>query len=112
SIEAGYYIYPLREAGVFLATVADGVVDWTTSAGRIIDNVQQEGKHVQLLDHSRNVTRGQIKAVENAGWIGSIPYAYRLEGPKYHKKLVMDDAAKASIVQRIFREYLVGKSMM
>ena len=62
SVEAGFYIHPLRQAGVRLVTVAQGAVDWTTFAGRLIYNVQQEGKHAFLRDLSRNVLRGRIAA--------------------------------------------------
>ena len=31
SVEAGFYIHPLRQAGVKLVTVAQGAIDWTTS---------------------------------------------------------------------------------
>ncbi len=106
SIEAGYHIYPLREAGIHLATVMEGVTDWNDSTDRIIGSVTQEGKHQQLVDHSGNVTRGQLGAAMNGSWLGSAPYAYRIEGDKKHKRLVIDDHAKAEVVRRIFREFV------
>src|SRR5262249_17975281 len=42
------------------------------------------------------------------GWIGSPPYAYKVEGPKKGKRLVIDDPGKVRIVQRIFREFVDG----
>jgi hypothetical protein len=64
------------------------------------------------LDHSKNVTRGQLDCANNGSWIGSPPYAYRLEGPKYHKRLVRGEDAHVRVVQRIFREFVEdGRSM-
>jgi DNA invertase Pin-like site-specific DNA recombinase len=103
----------LRKAGVHLATVTEGVTDWNNPTGRIVGNVNQEGKHAQLLDLSANVTRGLAEAANNGSWIGSIPYAYRLEGPKKNKRLVVEDPAKVCVVQRIFAEFVKeGRSMM
>lgn len=112
SIEFGYYVYPLREVGVYLATVMDGVTNWNESTGRIVANVKQEGKHQQLLDHSANVARGQMNAAKAGSWIGSPPYAYRLEGPKKAKRLVLDDPDEANVVRRIFREYVEERRPM
>jgi DNA invertase Pin-like site-specific DNA recombinase len=109
SIEYGFYVFPLREAGVALVTVVDGLVDWSAMGGRIVENVMQEGKHQQLIDHSANVARGQLGAAQNGGWIGSPPYAYRIEGPKKAKRLVLDDPGKARVVRRIFEEYVGEK---
>ncbi len=112
SIEAGYYIFPLRKAGVYLATVMGGITDWNDSMGRMVGNMKQEGKHQQLIDHSGNVTRGQLEAVKNGSWIGSAPYAYRIKGEKKNKRLVVDDTGTVLIVRRIFHEFVVdGWSM-
>jgi DNA invertase Pin-like site-specific DNA recombinase len=113
SIEAGYYIYPLREAGVYLATVMEGVTDWNDPTGRIVGQVMQEGKHQQLIDHSGNVTRGQLEAANKGSWIGSPPYAYRVKGKKKKKRLVLGEDSKVRVVKRIFHEFVVdGRSMM
>src|SRR5579871_5867157 len=37
SIDYGYYVKPLRDAGVKLVTVAQGLIDWNSFAGRISD---------------------------------------------------------------------------
>jgi len=58
SIEAGEWISPLRRAGVKLVTVAEGVIDWSDFASRMLYSIQQEGKHTFLVDLSRNTTRG------------------------------------------------------
>src|SRR5262249_27667480 len=111
SIEYGYYVFPLREAGIHLATVTDGVTDWNEVHGRIVAGVMQEGKHQQLLDQSANATRGQLAAMKNGGWAGQPPYGSRLEGPEKARKLVPGDPGRAEVVRRIFREYVEGRSL-
>jgi DNA invertase Pin-like site-specific DNA recombinase len=106
SIEAGYWIHPLRKAGVRLVTVVDGPVDWDTFTGRVMNLIKQEGHHEYLQKLSRDVTRGQLEAAGNGSWLGSAPYAYHVEGPRKNKRLVIDDPAKVRVVQRIFREYV------
>jgi DNA invertase Pin-like site-specific DNA recombinase len=113
NITAGYYIYPLRQAGVYLATVMEGIRDWNESKDRIVDSVLQEGKHQQLRDHSANVTRGHHNSMTNASWNGTPPYAYRIEGDRHKKRLVLGDAAPVRVVQRIYREFVVeGRSLL
>ncbi len=112
-LEASYRIYPLAQAGVQLVTTDKGPIDWNDFTEWLTYSVNQHGKHEFLKDHSRNVARGQLEAANNGSWVGSRPYAYRIEGPKKNKRLVLDDPAKAKIVQRIFREFVVeGRSMM
>ena len=111
SIEYGYYVYPLMKAGITLALVTGEVIDWNNATGRIVANVNQEGAHKDLRDHAANVTRGMGVSLDNGSWVGSIPYAYRLEGRKHNKQLILDDPYKAQVVKRIFREYVGGKSM-
>jgi DNA invertase Pin-like site-specific DNA recombinase len=63
SIEAGRWIHPLRQAGVWLLTVGQGRIDWNTFQGRMIYGIQQEGKNQYLIDLSRNVCRGRLDAM-------------------------------------------------
>jgi site-specific DNA recombinase len=76
SVEAGRWIFPLREAGIWLATVAQGVVDWNTFQGRLIYSVQQEGKHQYLIDLSRNVLRGKVASAQKGNSASNPPFAY------------------------------------
>lgn len=112
SLDAGYWIYPLRRAGVRLVTLNDGEICWDDFQGRMLYGIKQEGKHEYLKDLSRNVLRGQMEAAKSGSWIGSVPYAYRLEGPRKAKTLVIGDPREVEIVTRIFREYVrEGRSM-
>ncbi|MEX2138583.1 MAG: recombinase family protein [Pirellulales bacterium] len=76
SIEAGRWIHPLRSAGVRLETIAQGAIDWTDFAGRLIYQVQQEGKHSFLVDISKNTARGQIKMARAGGRNARAPWGY------------------------------------
>lgn len=57
SIEAGKWLSPLLEAGVGLATVAQGTIDFDDFSGRIVYSVNQEAKNNYLRDLSRNISR-------------------------------------------------------
>jgi DNA invertase Pin-like site-specific DNA recombinase len=59
-LEAGWWVKPLRDARVHLATVGQGVYDWDSSTGRLMFGIQAEAKHQFLQDLSRNSTRGKI----------------------------------------------------
>ena len=76
SIEAGRWIYPLRQAGVWLVTVAQGAIDWNDFTGRVMYSIVQEGKHQFLVDLSRNVLRGRISAAKAGRLIVTPPYGY------------------------------------
>ncbi len=76
SIEAGRWIYPLRQAGVWLITVAQGQIDWNDFAGRMMYSIQQEGKHQYLVDLSRNVLRGRIASAKRGSMVVRPPYGY------------------------------------
>lgn len=88
SIEAGRWIHPLREAGVWLVTVAEGEIDWNDFAGRMMYSIQQEGKHQYLIDLSRNVLRGRAAAARKGKPVASPPYGYDREYYDHAGKLV------------------------
>lgn len=104
-LEAGYWVKPLRDVGVYLETVAQGRIDWEDFAGRIIYAVQQEAKHAFLRDLSRNVVRGQLAASKAGKWLGGYAgYGYELvEG-----RLVPGDTAKVEVVRWLFTTYATG----
>lgn len=77
SIEGGYWIHPLVEAGVRLVTVTKGPVNWTDFTGRMMYAIEQEGKHQFLVDLSRNTARGQITTALAGHLCGqAAPYGY------------------------------------
>jgi DNA invertase Pin-like site-specific DNA recombinase len=104
-LEAGYWIKPLRDAGVYLETVGQGRIDWEDFAGRIVYAVQQEGKHAFLRDMSRNVIRGQLARAKRGEWLGGrVPYGYRLNE---HKRLTAGSLAEVETVRWLFTTYAV-----
>jgi site-specific DNA recombinase len=77
AIEAGYWIWPLRERGIRLVTIAQGEVNWDSFSGRMLYAIEQEGKHSFLRDLSRNVARGQLANAVSGNFKGGIaPYGY------------------------------------
>jgi DNA invertase Pin-like site-specific DNA recombinase len=127
SIDVGEIVAPLRRAGIRLITVAQGEINWNDFAGRMVYSIQQEGKNQFLVDLSRNVLRGILKAAADGKLCCSQPYGYdrvifdtdgnecrRVHfGEKFQKpsgwmaKLaVSDDAAAVETVRWIFNAFL------
>lgn len=98
ALEAGYWIKPLRDAGVVLETKNQGRIDWSDFAGRMSYSIQQEAKHSFLIDLARNTSRGCRKAYESGTYPSTPPYGYRKAG----KKLAVGPADEVSAVRRIF----------
>ncbi len=108
-LEAGYWIKPLRDAGVRLETVAQGRIDCNDFAGRIVYAVQQEGKHAFLVDLSRCSSRGMLAKARQGLWLGGpAPYGYRVRD----QRLVVGDPAKAEVVRWLFRTYARGTASL
>jgi DNA invertase Pin-like site-specific DNA recombinase len=103
-LEAGYWVKPLRDRGIYLETVGQGRIDWSGFAGRIVYAVQQEGKHAFLRDMSRAVARGMLAKAKRGEWLGGKPpYGYRLTDLK---RLEPGDAGEVETVRWLYREYL------
>jgi DNA invertase Pin-like site-specific DNA recombinase len=107
SITQGYYVKPLRDAGVRLETVAQGRVDWDSFAGRITDAVLQEAKKIESQATSRRVLARMIAMAKAGMWLGgSAPYGYDLvDDPVLVKRLVPGDPVKVEAVRLMFRLY-------
>ena len=108
SIEAGRWVYPLRANQLRLATVAQGEIDWTDFAGRMMYGIQTEAKHQYLTDLSRNVTRGMTRLAEQGKWPGGpAPIGYVVKD----KQLERGPAGAVALVRWLFAEYANGKSL-
>ncbi len=106
-LEAGFWIKPMRDAGIVLVTVAQGKIDWTDFAGRILYTIQQEGKHQFLRDLSRNVNRGKMQSASLGDWAGgAAPYGYQIGG---NSRLVIDDE-ESQVIRDMFAWYIAGES--
>jgi DNA invertase Pin-like site-specific DNA recombinase len=73
ALEAGCWIKPLRDRGIWLDTVGQGRINWDDFGGRIVYAVAQEGKHPFLRDLSRDSLRGKLRAVREGYWLGGPP---------------------------------------
>jgi DNA invertase Pin-like site-specific DNA recombinase len=107
SITSGYYIKPLRDAGVRLETVAQGRADWTSFAGRVTDAVLQEAKKIESQATSRRVLTQMVQMARKGLWLGGPPpYGYVLvDDELYGKRLVPGDPIHVKAVQLIFRRF-------
>ena len=109
-LDAGYWIYPFRQAGVRLETIAQGAIDWEDLTGQLIYSVNQMGKAQFIRDLARNTCRGILSSARDgrAGTGGPSPYGYRSRDGVV--SIVTDEA---EVVQWIFHEYLKpGASLM
>lgn len=100
SIEAGYWIHPLTQCGVHLATIAQGRIEWDEFTGRLMFAIQQEGKNQYLVDLARNSARGMRDRVLQGKWHGKPPYGYII-GDDGH--LALGDPNEVTTVRQIFR---------
>ena len=128
SMEAGYWIHPLRKAGVRLVSVTEGPINWDDFTGRVMYSLKQEGKHQFLRDLSRNVMRGQISNAQR-GWLCGrmAPYGYdrmlvdeagvhrqrvrhgeRFSKPRSWRTTLVpsDDVMKVAVVKSLFQDYV------
>jgi DNA invertase Pin-like site-specific DNA recombinase len=102
SVEAGYWIKPLRDAGVQLVTIPDGPIDWNTFAGRLVYQIRQEGKHAYLVDLSRNTARGMARNARDGFWNGGkAPVGLCVKD----RRLAPGDPEKIELVLSLFRAY-------
>ncbi|NQT14064.1 MAG: recombinase family protein [Planctomycetes bacterium] len=90
SMEAGYWIHPLMQAGVGLVTVTDGPIDWSDLAGRMVYSIKQEGKHQFLIDLSRNVARRQIQNAMDGYLCGQA-------APHGFDRMIVDEAGRGEV---------------
>lgn len=111
SLESGRWIAPLRDAGVDLETVADGISNWNDFGGRVVDAVMAESKHAFAVDLARATIRGlTAKAVEGRGYTGGVtPFGYRrvtrLEGRNRISTLEIEPR-NAAAVRKMFESYV------
>jgi hypothetical protein len=85
SIDSGEIIAPLRRAGVQLITSAQGPIDWNSFTGRLMFNIQQEGKNQFVVELARNITRARVRLAQSREMNPTaIPYGM--------DKLIFDEA--------------------
>ena len=109
-MEANYYWYILRQAGVRIVTVATGELDFSDLGGWLAASVAQHGKAQYLRDLSRNVLRGRVAKARQGKWQGNrVPYGYQIVNGG---DIALATDGSAEIVQRIFNTYAESDSSL
>jgi DNA invertase Pin-like site-specific DNA recombinase len=72
-------IFPLYRAGTQIFTVAEGLLDLTSSYGRITSGLRAENAKDENLARARNTASGLLKAAREGRWIGKAPVGYTLD---------------------------------
>ena len=93
TITGAEYKKSLRRAGVRLETVNEGIIDWSTMTGRIMDSVLSESHNAFALLVGKKGLEGRI-AKTKAGQFngGSVPYGCH--------KHVLDDQGNELVIKR------------
>ncbi len=77
SDEESAAMFPLREAGVVVDSVTEGLIDRESFEGRITHVVKQEGRHNFLRDLAKNSLRGRLNAAKRGHLAGqAAPYGF------------------------------------
>lgn len=126
SLEAAADKKTLRDNDITVISVIDGLMDWTTSTGRIVDAVKTESQNDYVIQLAKNTLDGKIKKAKEGKTYGqTTPYGMarlitdsvgntfeiarttKYTKPKDSKAIFIrgcEDEAK--VVEWIFAEYL------
>ncbi len=114
SLEAGYYIHPMRKNGVYLVTTDKGVVDWDSPTGRVMHTINSDGANKFLIDLSHLTLGRMIQRAQEGFWLGGAPpYGYKVvdstvwvgSRSKKRRVLVPDEPHKVEVLRWIFQTY-------
>ena len=67
-MEANYYWFQLREAGVSIVSVTQGLLDFSDLGGWLTASVNQHAKAAYLKDLSRNILRARLQKAQAGKW--------------------------------------------
>ncbi|APZ90538.1 recombinase family protein [Fuerstiella marisgermanici] len=77
SDEESAAMFPLREAGICVDSVTEGLIDRDSFEGRITHTVRQEGRHSYIRDLAKNSLRGRVNSALQGHIAGqSAPYGF------------------------------------
>jgi DNA invertase Pin-like site-specific DNA recombinase len=115
-LDAGHWIYPLRKAGVHLATVAQGRLDWDGPVGVLVYCLHQTGAKEYITKLSGRVAVGmRNKAREGRPLGGQAAFGYVWEYEEVMdrnkpvlrpSRLVPGDPGQIEVVRWMYRTYL------
>jgi DNA invertase Pin-like site-specific DNA recombinase len=97
ALEAGHYWYLLREAGIRIHSVNQGVIETEELGDFLKASVVQSGKRGYVVDLSRNSMRGSLKVAKEGKPTGRIAYGYQhiaTDGSGQSMKLVRNTRSR------------------
>lgn len=103
-------ILPLRNAGIIVESVVDGLEDWESMSGRVVGLVGQEAKHEYAVAVARDSTRTITAKAEQLDGIPGFARAYgysrvvELVGRRRRSTLEIVES-EAAVVRRLFDFY-------
>jgi site-specific DNA recombinase len=110
-------VLPLRNAGIHVESVVDGVEQWDSMSGRVVGLVGQESKHEYAVAVARDSTRTITTKAERLEGIPGFarPYGYRrvvaVEGRR-HRSTLEVIPEEAAVVRRVFDFYCTPKGSL
>jgi site-specific DNA recombinase len=114
-LELGVLLSPLRKAGVWIESVAQGRMDYNTMAGRIMLGIGGEAKRTEQLATARRVLTSHLERARDRRRppLAKTTYGYRrdpIPGTGLKAPPVVDEVT-AEHVRCIFRWYVEGHSV-
>ncbi len=109
-LERGFWLHPLRKAGVEVTTVLDGEAV-SGPNGDIVGAVFQHGAHEHSVKTGYKVALGLAASVEAGNYpCGAAPYGYTFRDGSRQLVLDRDRPERIAVVRRIFDAYESGSS--
>jgi site-specific DNA recombinase len=114
-LELGVLLSPLRAAGVWVESVAQGRMDYNTMAGRIMLGIGSEAKRTEQLATARRVLTAHLERARDRQQapLTKTAYGYRrdlIPGTQVKAPPVIDEVT-AEVVRQLFRWFVEGYSV-
>ena len=104
-VKTAFYVQQLRDSNVYMHTINQGRMDWASFENRIVWAVQQESKHMYLVDLAKNTTRGCRSKASTGQLFVNPPRGYsKVPGPP--ASVILND--DAPFVLQAFEAYASG----
>lgn len=76
SVEWGYWAHQLRQAGVELVSISQGVADLGSMGGRLINAIGAEQANQYNIKLSAGTLRGRLAKIRQGWWQGPPPFGF------------------------------------